>query len=67
MKIFNIVLIVIAFGLVIYNATLIDFNDPLQGDSTVALIGVVASLCAILLLAILGISRKIQDRVKGRK
>ncbi|WP_224488379.1 hypothetical protein [Robertkochia flava] len=67
MKIFNIVLIVLAFALVIYNATLIDFSNPFEGDSTVAIIGVVASLCAILLLVILSISRQIQDKVKGKK
>ena len=67
MKIFNIILIVLALALVVYNATLIDFSEPFQGDSTVAIIGVVASLCAILLLVILNISRQIQNKVKGRK
>lgn len=67
MKVFNIILIVIALGLIIYNATLIDFADPLAGDSAIALIGVVAALCAVLLLIILNISKKIQDKVREKK
>lgn len=67
MKIFNIILFVIAFALIAYNATLIDFQNPLEGDSGVALIGVVAALCALLLLSILNISKRIQKKVKERK
>lgn len=65
MKIFNAILLFAALGLIIYNATLIDFNDPFQGDSTIAIIGVVAALCAILLLTILNLSKKIQDKIKN--
>lgn len=67
MKVFNIILIVIALGLIVYNATLIDFTNPLEGDSAIALIGVIAALCAVLLLIILNISKKIQDKVKEKK
>lgn len=65
MKIFNAILLFAALGLIVYNATLIDFNDPFQGDSTIAIIGVVAALCAILLLTILNLSKKIQDKIKN--
>ncbi|MBL7471859.1 hypothetical protein [Robertkochia sediminum] len=65
MKIFNAILLFAALALIVYNATLIDFNDPFQGDSTVAIIGVVAALCAILLLTILNLSKKIQDKIKN--
>ena len=66
MKIFQLILIVLALALAVYNATLINYDAPLQGDSTIALIGVVASLCAIVLLLILNISKKIQDKIKGK-
>ena len=52
-KTFTIVLIVFALALIAYNVTMVDFDDPFQGDSTIALIGIVASLCAIIILLIL--------------
>ncbi|WP_158975228.1 hypothetical protein [Cellulophaga sp. L1A9] len=64
-KIVNIVLIVIAVALIIYNATVIDFNNPMQGDSVIALIGIVAALCAIVLIVIFMMSKKIQKKVEG--
>lgn len=57
-------LIVFALGLIAYNATLVDFENPLQGDSTIALIGVAASSCAVVLLLIFRVSKKIQKRVR---
>ncbi|WP_160129948.1 hypothetical protein [Kordia antarctica] len=67
MKIFTYVLIVIAALLCIYNATKLDFENLLQGESVVALIGIVASLCAVLILLIFMTSRKIQDKVNNQK
>lgn len=54
--------ILLALGLLIYNLTLLDFSNPLQGDSSIALIGVIACTCAILLLLILHTSRKIAEK-----
>lgn len=62
-KVLLIVLMVLALGLIAYNVTLVDFNDPLQGDSLIALIGIVAALCAIVLLLIYNTSRKIQKKI----
>lgn len=62
-KILLIVLIVLALGLIAYNVTLVDFNAPLQGDSLIALIGILAALCAIVLLLIYNTSRKIQKKI----
>jgi O-antigen ligase len=62
-KTFSIILIVLALALIAYNVTLVDFENPFQGDSTVALIGIVASLCAIILLLIFMTSKKIQDKL----
>lgn len=63
-KTFAVVLIILALGLIAYNVTLVDFENPLQGDSTVALIGIVASLCAIVLLLIFMTSKKIDNKLK---
>ncbi|KAB7528808.1 hypothetical protein F8C76_13205 [Flagellimonas olearia] len=61
---FSIVLIVLALALIAYNVTLVDFENPFQGDSTIALIGIVASLCAIVLLLIFMTSKKIEKKIK---
>ncbi|MEC7264261.1 MAG: hypothetical protein VXW38_11005 [Bacteroidota bacterium] len=63
-KTLNIILIILAMGLIVYNVTLVDFENPLQGDSTIALIGIVASLCAIVLLLIFMASKKIEKKLK---
>ncbi|WP_431126642.1 hypothetical protein [Flagellimonas flava] len=63
-KAFVIVLVILALGLIAFNVTLVDFNDPLQGDSTIALIGIVASLCALLLILIFALSKKIDKKLK---
>ncbi|RKN82613.1 hypothetical protein [Ulvibacterium marinum] len=59
----TIILIILALGLIAYNVTLVDFGNPLQGDSTIALIGILASLCAIVLLLIYITSKKIQKKI----
>ncbi len=64
-KILLTVLILMALGLAAYNVTLLDFKDPLQGDSLIALIGIAAALCAIVLLLIYHTSRKIQKKIEG--
>jgi hypothetical protein len=64
MKIFTTILVVLALALIIFNITLIDFASPLQGDSGVALIGIVASSCAVLILLIFRMSKMIEERTK---
>jgi hypothetical protein len=64
MKIFPTILIVIAFGLCIFNFTLLDFEKPFEGNSMAALIGIAASLCAIFILLIFKISKKIEEKLK---
>ncbi|MBC8754245.1 hypothetical protein H2O64_06145 [Kordia sp. YSTF-M3] len=66
MKIFTYILITIATLLSIYNATKLDFANLLQGDSLVALISIVAAMCAVLILLIFMISKKIEDKVNNR-
>ncbi|MBT8236446.1 MAG: YdgA family protein [Bacteroidia bacterium] len=63
------ILIGIALLLIIYNATLIDATSPFEGESIVAVIGIVAALCAIVLLLIYWTSKKIQKSLneEGKK
>ncbi|WP_026754115.1 hypothetical protein [Sediminibacter sp. Hel_I_10] len=67
MKIFNIIATVMALGLIAFNLTKLDFDNLLVGQSVAALITIFASLCAILLLQILRISKKIEARAKQSK
>ena len=60
MKIFTFVLSLIAIGLVIFNATKLDFNALFEGESQTALITMLTALCAVVLLQILRISKKIE-------
>lgn len=62
----NIILIVLALALIAYNVTLVDFENPFEGDSTIALIGILAPLCAIALLLIFRTSKKIQRKIDGK-
>ena len=66
MKIATIVITIIAIALIIYNVTMIDLSNPFKGDSLVALITILAALCAILLLQILLVSKKIDAKSKGK-
>ena len=63
MKIFIRVMMVLALVMTVYNATKVDFEAPLQGDSSVAVIGILASLSAFLLLFILLLSKEIAAKV----
>lgn len=63
MKIASIILSVIAFGLIAFNVTKINFNTPFEGDSTIALIEILAALIALTLLAIFTISKRIEKKL----
>ena len=58
-KSISVVLIVLAILLIAYNVTILDFDNPLNGDSLIAVIGIFAALCAIVLLLIFITSKKI--------
>jgi len=63
MKIFTNILVVLAVALLIFNITLIDFKNPLKGDSVVAFVGIAASFCAVLILLIFRMSKKLVDKM----
>lgn len=62
----SIVLIILALALIAYNVTIIDFSDPFEGNSIIAIIGVVAALCAIMLLLIFLTSKQIQKKIEEK-
>ena len=55
------ILSIIILGINIYQ---LDFQNPLNGDSKVAAIGVLGCLVAIVLLLILNKSQKIDKKIK---
>ncbi len=59
-----IILLVLGLALIAYNITLVDFKNPFEGNSTIALIGILASLCAIVLLLIFVTSKKIKKKIE---
>lgn len=65
MKIFTIILMVFATALIIFNITMLDFSNLFKGDSLVGLIGITASVCAILILVIFRMSKAIQDKTQN--
>nr|WP_294929713.1 hypothetical protein [uncultured Flavobacterium sp.] len=66
MKIFTSILVLLALALIIFNISQLDFQNPFQGDSAVALIGIAASFCAVLILLIFRISKSIEEKTNGR-
>ena len=64
MKILIYIIIVLSAGLLIFNLTKLDFDNLFIDDSGVALIGVFAAACAIVLMSILLVSTKIAKKSK---
>ena len=65
MKTLIYIFLALATGLLIFNVFHIDFDAPLEGDSFAAVIGVGASLCAVVLLVILQVALRIQKKFKN--
>ena len=66
MRIFTNVLASLALGLIVFNISLLDFKHPLEGNSMVAFIGIAASLCAVLILLIFKMSKKIEEKMNDK-
>ena len=64
MKYLVFIFIGIASILIIYNATFLDFSNLFEGESGVALTGILAGACVILLMLILRTSRSIAKKKK---
>jgi len=66
MKTFIVILVLIAFSMIGVNISMLDFENPLEGDSLVAVIGIGAAMAAVLLLAIFWQSKRIQQLTKQK-
>lgn len=66
MKTLIYIFLVLASGLLIFNIFHVDFEAPLEGDSFAAVVGIGASLCAVILLVILQLALKIQQKIKNQ-
>ena len=64
MKIFTYIAIAVALGLIVFNLLQINYSNPFESQSTIAIIGVVAGVCAILLLLLLKFSKMIVEKTK---
>ncbi len=64
MKILTLIISILALALIIFNFTQLDFNAPFKGQSMIAVITIVASFCVILMMLILRISKKIEEKSK---
>lgn len=67
MKIATIILTIIASGLIVFNVTQLNFDHLFQEQSVVAMITILLSLCAIVLLQILRISKRIAKLSKKNR
>jgi len=66
MKLFTNILVVLAIGLIIFNISLLDFKNPLEGNSMIAIIGIAASFCAVLILLIFRMSKSIEEKMNDK-
>ena len=55
-----------SLGLIGFNISIIDYSQPLlHGKSFVAIIGILAAFCALIILIIFKMSKKIEEKMKG--
>lgn len=64
MKIFSYIIIALSVITIIFNATKIDFEKPFEGESTIAIIGIIASFCAILIVTLFRVAKKVVEQTK---
>tara|TARA_B100001287_G_C22534195_1_gene458873 strand:- start:584 stop:781 length:198 start_codon:yes stop_codon:yes gene_type:complete len=57
------VLMFLSIGMVIFNATQVNWKDPFTQKSSIAVIGIMAALCAFLLLLLLILSKKVSKKL----
>ncbi len=64
MKIFSYIIIALSVITIIFNATKIDFEKPFESESTIAIIGIIASFCAILIVTLFRVAKKVVEQTK---
>lgn len=66
MKKIIVVLSILAILIIVFNITLIDFNEFFSEKNTVAIITIIAGLCCLILLRIVKVSNKIKNYNKEK-
>lgn len=64
MKTFTYIVFALAVAFIIVNATMLDFSNLFEGQSLIAIIGILATMCAIVLLLIFNMSKSIDEKLK---
>lgn len=67
MKVFTIIVTIVALGLIGFNVSKINWNAPFEGQSVIALITILAALCAIILLQVLRLSKRLDEQLKQKR
>ncbi len=57
------ILMGVSLGMIIFNMSQVDLEDPLSEQSSIAVIGIMAALCAFLLLLLLFLSNRISKKL----
>lgn len=63
MKILLRILMGLSLGMVVFNATQVNWEEPLTEKSSIAVVGIMAALCAFLLLLLLMMSKRISKKL----
>ncbi|MES2812440.1 MAG: hypothetical protein V4670_08225 [Bacteroidota bacterium] len=64
MKTFTYIIFALAVVLIAVNASMLDFNNLFEGKSLIAIIGILATMCAVVILLIFNISKTIDNKLK---
>ena len=67
MKYVIFVIIGLAIALAAFNISMLDLNNIMSKESSIALAGVLASLCVLVLMLILLVSRSIQKKYQDQE
>ncbi|WP_042279550.1 hypothetical protein [Nonlabens tegetincola] len=65
MKLFCKIMMIIAGASALFNVFKLDFNQPFNGDSQIAVISIIAALCVVVLMCIMLTSLKIKEKSKA--
>jgi hypothetical protein len=63
MKIFTYIVFALALVFIGVNAAMLDFANLFEGKSLIAIIGILATLCAVVLLLIFNMSKSIANKL----
>ncbi|WP_411765956.1 hypothetical protein [Winogradskyella sp. A3E31] len=66
MRLLILICSIIAIALIVFNITKLNFDALFKGESFTAVLTIIAGLCALILLQILRLSRKIEKLQKKR-